>query len=90
MILTREEIIEALKTNICTVKFTKINGEIREMPCTLREDIVPKYERKTELKEAKQNLDTLSVWCTDKNAWRSFRVDSVMEVSINLGMPTVA
>ncbi len=90
MILTREEIIDALKTNICTVKFTKINGEIREMPCTLREDIVPKYERKTEIKEAKQNLDTLSVWCTDKNAWRSFRVDSVMEVSINLGMPIVA
>ena len=89
MILTKQEIIEALKTNVCTIKFTKVNGEVREMPCTLREDLVPKYERKTESKESKPESNTLSVWCTDKNAWRSFRVQSVMEVRIELGMPTV-
>jgi len=90
MILTKQEIIEALQHNVCTVKFTKVNGEVREMPCTLREDLVPKYERKTEIKEPKPESNTLSVWCTDKNAWRSFRVESVMEVSINFGMPVIS
>ena len=89
MILTKQEIIEALTHNICTVKFTKVNGEEREMPCTLRADIVPKYERKTEIKESKPESNTLRVWCTDKNAWRSFRVESVMEVRVDLGQPTI-
>ena len=89
MILTRNEIIEALKSHKCVVKFTKVNGEVREMPCTLREDIVPKYERKTPVKEDKKDSNTLSVWCTDKNAWRSFRIDSVLELKLDLGVPVV-
>ena len=86
MILTRNEIIEALQVGNCIVKFTKVNGEVREMPCTLREDIVPKYERKT---EKKPNDSVLSVWCLDRQAWRSFRVDSVQELRIMFGMPEV-
>ena len=90
MILTREEIVEALKVYKCVVKFTKVNGEVREMPCTLREDIVPKYERKTPVKESvDKEKNTLSVWCLDKNAWRSFRVDSVLELKLDMGMPVV-
>ena len=91
MKLTKEEIVAALKANICTVTFTKVNGEIRTMPCTLKEDIVPAYERKTPVKEATaKESATLSVWCTDKGAWRSFRVDSVTKLEINVGnMPKV-
>ena len=90
MILTRNELIEALQAHKCIVKFTKVNGEVREMPCTLREDIVPKYERKTPMKDATGKVqNTLSVWCTDKNEWRSFRVDSVQELRLDLGMPVV-
>lgn len=90
MILTRNEIIEALQTHKCVVKFTKVDGTIREMPCTLREDIVPKYERKTPAKDATgKSQNTLSVWCLDKNEWRSFRVDNVLELRLDLGMPTI-
>ena len=78
MTLTKEQIVEALKNNVCEITFTKVNGEVRVMPCTLREDLVPKYERKTPAKESTaKETATLSVWCTDKAAWRSFRVDSV-------------
>ena len=90
MKLTKEQIVEALKTNVCAVTFTKVNGEIRTMPCTLKEDIVPAYERKTPVKEATaKESATLSVWCTDKSAWRSFRVDSVTNLEIQLGIPAV-
>ena len=81
---SREEIVETLKNGICTVTFTKVNGELREMPCTLKEGIVPVYERKTPVKEAvDKESATLSVWCTDKNAWRSFRVDSVKYIVLD-------
>jgi hypothetical protein len=88
MKLTKEEIVAALKANICEVTFTKVNGEIRKMPCTLKEDIVPLYERKKPVVESdetikvKETSPTLSVWCTDKGAWRSFRVDSVTNLEI--------
>jgi acyl-ACP thioesterase len=83
MKLTKEEIVAALKANVCEVTFTKVNGETRTMPCTLKDDIVPAYERKTPVKEATdKEKATLSVWCTDKDAWRSFRVDSVTEIII--------
>jgi hypothetical protein len=95
MKLTKEELVETLKSNICKVTFTKLNGEVREMPCTLKEDIVPVYERKTPLKEAvtteesKPNT-TLSVWCMDKKEWRSFRVENVTKVEIELAIPVSA
>jgi acyl-ACP thioesterase len=85
MKLSKEEIVAALKANVCTVTFTKVNGETRTMLCTLKEDIVPVYERKTPVKEANvKESATLSVWCTDKSAWRSFRVDSVTNLEINV------
>jgi hypothetical protein len=90
MKLTKEQIVEALKANVCDVTFTKVNGETRTMPCTLRADIVPAYERKKPVVESEETIKvketspTLSVWCTDKAAWRSFRVDSVTEVNIQV------
>jgi hypothetical protein len=93
MTLTREQLITALSANVCQVTFTKLNGEVRVMPCTLREDLVPKYERKTPLVESQDPVEvkapspTLSVWCTDKAAWRSFRVDSVTNVEIEMEVP---
>ena len=80
MILTKEEIVEALKTHKCVIKFTKVNGEVREMPCTLRDDIVPKYERKTPIKESTKETDLISVWCLDRGAWRSFHAKNVFAV----------
>lgn len=96
MKLTKDEIVEALKANVCEVTFTKVNGEVRVMPCTLREDLVPVYERKKPVVESEETTKvratspTLSVWCVDKAAWRSFRVDSVTKLEINVGnMPKV-
>ena len=93
MILTRNELVEALKAHKCIVKFTKVNGEVREMPCTLRSDVIPPKPIVAEARQSermiKENEKTLSVWCTDVNAWRSFRIDSVLELRLDLGMPIV-
>lgn len=69
-----------LTKNTCDVTFTKVNGEIRTMPCTLDSKKLPAAP----VKESKKtpNSDTLSVWCVDKNEWRSFRVMNVTEVRV--------
>jgi hypothetical protein len=84
--MDRNILIEALKNHECTVTFTKVNGETRVMPCTLKEDVVPKppvdVASKSNVKRH-ENLGVVSVWCLDKKEWRSFRVDNVVDLQIN-------
>lgn len=60
------------------VTFTKVNGESRTMPCTLQKDKLPPAPVRESTREAK--VDSMSVWCIDKQEWRSFRVMNVTEV----------
>lgn len=78
---TRDKIEDTLRANVAEVRFTKSDGTERIMKCTLREDLVVPYTKKTDrVKEA--NQDIVPVFDVEKNEWRSFRVDSVMSVSI--------
>lgn len=65
-----------LKDGPAVITFVKSNGEERKMRCTLAEDVVPQYEKKTEKVKTK-NDDVLPVWDLDKQEWRSFRLDSI-------------
>ena len=84
--MDRNILLEALKNHLCTVTFTKVNGETRVMPCTLKEDIIPKppvnIASKSVVKRH-ENQNVVSVWCLDKKEWRSFRVDNVVDLQIN-------
>lgn len=77
---TREELITTLKDHIVAVTFTKANGEVRRMLCTLKEGHLPVRDASAEEHSVTSNPDTCVVWDLDKNGWRSFRVDSVLEV----------
>ena len=77
----RETLTELLNHNVCVVKFTKVNGEIREMPCTLSADHLPARDLK-ESRIRREPETSLSVWCTDQNAWRSFRLDNVISIRV--------
>jgi hypothetical protein len=80
--ITREQLSDLLHSGECVVEFTKVNGELRTMPCTLKAELIPPapvVEGKV-VKEKKPNLDTMSVWCLDKKEWRSFRIANVISV----------
>lgn len=79
---TREQLVQLLSEHRCIVKFTKVDGELREMPCTLRPDLLPPITESKDKKEKKPNDSVLSVWCTDKQSWRSFRIDSVQSIEV--------
>jgi hypothetical protein len=71
---------QLLSQGVYEVTFTKVDGETRVMPCTLSSSYLPPapIKEKKVLKEEK--LDTISVWCTDKKEWRSFRVMNVTAI----------
>jgi len=83
---TKEDLIKLLKEKVVTVKFKKKDDSIRKMVCTLSEDYLPDPEDIIEGQEKrtkKENPNTLPVWDLEKLAWRSFRVDSVVEYEPN-------
>ncbi len=69
-----------LQTSQCRVIFTKLNGEERNMICTLREDIIPSATKDpiTQKKVRDLNEEVLAVWDTKAEGWRSFRVANVL------------
>jgi|TARA_R110000803_G_scaffold46198_13_gene97100 hypothetical protein len=70
-------LIAAAKEGVITVEFNKINdGGLRVMPCTLNTEI--SKHNVQEILEQKETNDHLVVWAMDKEAWRSFRVETVI------------
>jgi hypothetical protein len=89
--LTREDLEKFFKEHAnVEVTFKKVDGEIRTMPCTLDEALIPQPVHITNTdnpidfpkpkKEKKFNPAVMSVFCTDKQEWRSFRVENLLTV----------
>ena len=78
---TKESIRSQLHQSVMNIKFTKTDGNIREMICTLQESFTIPYEKKTE-KQKPENNDILAVWDVYKHAWRSFRIDSIISAEV--------
>lgn len=74
--MTRELIAEVLQKGVAVVTFTKVDGSLRKMKCTLIPSILPALKGSNH----KRSQEVLPVWDLDKDAWRSFRIDSVISV----------
>lgn len=71
---------QLLSQGVYEVTFTKVDGETRVMPCTLDSSHLPPAPIKEKKVIKEEKLDAVSVWCTDKNEWRSFRVMNITAV----------
>jgi hypothetical protein len=69
------------------VTFKKVYGEIRTMPCTLNEALLPVVVQITPTADTprprvkKFNPAVMSVFCTDKQEWRSFRIENLISIT---------
>ena len=92
MTYTKDELKKLLTENKCEVTFTKVDGTKRVMKCTLLPEVLKPYieeaeARKKEMlaegkevRERPENPNVLSVIDLDKNAWRSFKLDTILSV----------
>jgi hypothetical protein len=74
------EIRDLLAHGVSEVTFTKLNGELRTMPCTLDSTLLPPQPLNEFHETRLYKPETLSVWCVDKSEWRSFRVANVTRI----------
>ena len=72
--LTREYMISELQKRVCRVIFTKVNGEERDMQCTLIEDVLPPMKGD----QRQKSEDVIRAFDTLKGEFRAFRVENVI------------
>lgn len=79
-----DAIRQMLSKDARTIVFRKINGDIREMLCTLDPTIVPPAPKDnnkvTPRPSAPKPPNLISVWDINASGWRSFYVDSIIEI----------
>lgn len=69
------------------VTFRKVDGTVRVMPCTLNEALLPAVTQIVPTADApsprvkKHNPAVMSVFCTDRQEWRSFRIENVISIA---------
>jgi hypothetical protein len=84
----REILKEQLASGIAEVTFTKVDGTLRTMPCTLDATLLPpapvhvsNTDNPVDFPKVKKvNPAVMGVYVTDKGEWRSFRVENVISV----------
>lgn len=83
-VMSNEQVINLLRENQNGTKitFTKSDGSIREMLCTLAESKIPTDKLpKTKSEEGSSTIGSaVRVFDLDKQEWRSFRFDSVITI----------
>jgi len=80
----KSELTNQLQNSTVNIEFKKVNGEVRNMKCTLREGIIPKASKADTLSQTKVRKvspEVLVVWDVNKNDWRSMRWDNIVEVT---------
>ena len=80
--VTKQKLKDLLKQNVVSISFKKTDGTDRKMLCSLKKDILPVIESKEPTKKKTENENVLPVWDIEKNAFRSFRIDSLTDYSI--------
>ena len=77
--MTRDEMVTELRARTCRVIFTKINGEERDMHCTLNVEFIPESKHPMGAKEYADNV--IRAFDVNKQEFRSFRVENVISFS---------
>jgi len=75
-----------LKQSTVEIEFTKADGSVRNMTCTLNESLGAKPVNKlpTEKPETADKREICVVWDCTANGWRSFRWDRLRKIAVTI------
>lgn len=78
----RDWLISHLRNGKVEIKFTKVDGTIRVMNCSLSPTLLPVATQVTESTKRSTTPNVIRVFDIDKQAWRSFKIENVIAVTI--------
>ena len=75
--MTRDEMISHLRKQTVRVIFKKVNGEERDMMCTLGEEFIPTEHQPTSAATT-YSEKVIRVYDVNSAGWRSFHIENVI------------
>lgn len=78
----RNRLLRDMLKQDCEITFTKVDGSVRVMPCTLRDDAMPARAVTEHHQTRLYKPELLTVWCLDKAEWRAFKVMNVISAKL--------
>lgn len=75
----KEKILEQLQTGVALVTFTKADGSLRDMKCTLQPRLLPPQLKESTVKLDPQS-DALRVYDLEADGWRSFKISRLISI----------
>lgn len=80
--LSKAELKDNLSKSVAKVIFNKSDGSTRIMNCTLISEFLPQKKLDENVRHIprRENDEVLAVWDLDNEDWRSFNVNSIIEV----------
>jgi hypothetical protein len=79
----RDQLLKDLREFVIEVTFNKVNGDQRQLRCTLDPSYLPPNYNSEHLEEQHrkpENLGVIAAWDVQANGWRSFRIENVTYV----------
>jgi hypothetical protein len=74
-------LLEMLHSREVSVKFRKTDGDIRTLRGTLKQELMGVNVKTKSESTRPLNPGIVTAWDLDASAWRSFRIDNVLEVN---------
>lgn len=73
-----------LQENVCNVLFVKLDGNERNMKCTLKPSMLPDYTNGPKAVKLPRPEDNgvLGVYLPEEKMWRSFRINNVISIEV--------
>ena len=80
--LSKTELKENLSKSVAKIVFNKSDGSTRIMNCTLMSNFLPQRKLDENVRHVprRENDEVVAVWDLDNQGWRSFNVNSIIEV----------
>ena len=76
----KQKIQEQLQNGVALVTFTKADGSLRDMKCTLQPRLLPQHTAKEKTSAANENCDCLKVYDLQTDGWRSFKISRLISI----------
>lgn len=76
----KQKIQEQLQTGVALVTFTKADGSLRDMKCTLQPRLLPPHTAKEKTCASGENCDCLKVYDLETGGWRSFKISRLISI----------
>lgn len=77
----KEALMDLLRNDHVEIEFDKMDGTVRTILASLKNEDIPQYEKKTDRVKAKRE-DQITVVDVEQKMWRNIKIDNIRKFTV--------